>query len=641
MKKEIVSTKSESFFISLNLFLILTFLLILFYFLTLREIRETSKKGNEIVHAVFLSVLENSIPDIKFLSRFEDESKFTTFMEIHKKYSQLRILSDKGMEVFRINKNKDSVNKVQDDQLQSKKHRYYFQEAEKTPNDKVYVSPIDFNVEKNVVFKNEPTFRIIKKLQSNRFLVLNVSPDYLQKEIGYSNQYKFSIEKPDIKEFGFLSLLRGKASMRVNFKQSDFNNENVVVSPWNLWIIFDLKSQRVVVFSIFLSIFFLILGLFFLRSNIQKREQKFQQIYQLFTDMVMESALFTTTDEKGVITYVNKNFEKTSGYTLEEVKGKTHAVLNSSYHPKGFFKNLWAVISQGEIWTGVIKNKAKDGSYYWVNTIITPLKNSLNEIEGYASLRFDITNEKRLEERNNSLRSQNIKGINMMSAHLAHQFATPLGIIQTSKDILHHLIHNHPEQEKDIKSQLGNIQNALQSMQEITSFIKLLGKRSTTEPNPDSYCHLRTVIENSLHLSKNAIEGERITVNWDPSKFDYSVRGHHTLLMQVILNLLKNSSSALKGKLQKVITLDALPSVESVKIIYRDSGGGINQDIIEQMFTPFYTTKSLNEGTGLGLSFAREVLSYSGGNICYSGNEQLTEFELSFTLKGNSKETTS
>lgn len=81
-----------------------------------------------------------------------------------------------------------------------------------------------------------------------------------------------------------------------------------------------------------------------------------------------------------------------------------------------------------------------------------------------------------------------------------------------------------------------------------------------------------------------------------------------------------------------------LPSDNLATMRYTDSGGGISKETIDQMFIPFYTTKSLNEGTGLGLSFAKEVLNFSGGDIRYSGSQQLTEFEIAFSLKSHIKE---
>ena len=102
------------------------------------------------------------------------------------------------------------------------------------------------------------------------------------------------------------------------------------------------------------------------------------------------------TDANGIITYVNDSFCKISKYSKEEILGKTHKIIKSDYHDTDFFKNMWLKIKAGEVWVGEIKNMAKDGSYYWVDTTIIPFKNEENIITGFMSVRQVIT--KRKEE---------------------------------------------------------------------------------------------------------------------------------------------------------------------------------------------------------------------------------------------------
>jgi PAS domain S-box-containing protein len=122
-------------------------------------------------------------------------------------------------------------------------------------------------------------------------------------------------------------------------------------------------------------------------TEIRYTQRKVNQIEQALND----HSIIAMTDYRGVITEVNDKFTEISGYSKEELIGKTHKVVNSGAHSKEFFKNMWETISSGKSWSGIIQNRHKMGHYYFVYSILSPFYDNQGQIEGYLSIRVDMT----------------------------------------------------------------------------------------------------------------------------------------------------------------------------------------------------------------------------------------------------------
>ncbi|WP_408097710.1 PAS domain-containing protein [Peredibacter sp. HCB2-198] len=143
-------------------------------------------------------------------------------------------------------------------------------------------------------------------------------------------------------------------------------------------------------------------------------KETIKEITQLTSNIELSSfekgldqfSIVARTDARGKIIHANEAFCRISKYSQQELLGQDHRILNSGHHPKSFFKEMWECIQSGKNWRGEIKNKTKDGSYYWVDTIIIPIRDNEGVLQEILSFRFEITNFKLIQEQNEILRKE-------------------------------------------------------------------------------------------------------------------------------------------------------------------------------------------------------------------------------------------
>ena len=145
-------------------------------------------------------------------------------------------------------------------------------------------------------------------------------------------------------------------------------------------------------------------------------------VLQAYERAVDETLISSITDHNGTILYANKRFCEISQYSTAELIGQTHRIVHSAHHPKSFFKQMWAMISHGHVWHDEIRNKAKDGTFYWVDTVIVPIRADKGEITHFLSLRTLVTARKDLEAE----KERYLNSLEMLLVMTAHRVKKPL-----------------------------------------------------------------------------------------------------------------------------------------------------------------------------------------------------------------------
>ncbi|MBC7845242.1 MAG: PAS domain S-box protein [Flavobacterium sp.] len=151
-------------------------------------------------------------------------------------------------------------------------------------------------------------------------------------------------------------------------------------------------------------------------------KKDFLRLLHVYQQAIDLNIICSITDSKGVIIYVNQKFCEISKYSKKELIGQNHRILNSGFHTKDFFENMWNTIKRGNIWQGEVKNKAKDGSFFWLDNTIFPVLDKRKKIVQYFSMRLIIDLKKEVEEE----RIGYIKSLEEMIFMTSHQVRLPI-----------------------------------------------------------------------------------------------------------------------------------------------------------------------------------------------------------------------
>lgn len=158
------------------------------------------------------------------------------------------------------------------------------------------------------------------------------------------------------------------------------------------------------------------------------------QLLKAYKESIDLNAICSVTDPEGKIIYVNDKFCEISKCSREELLGQDHRIVNSNYHPSSMFKELWETIKSGKVWRSDVKSKAKDGTFFWLDSTIVPIHDDNGVITEYFSLRTPIDDRKRIEEEQKEYVKNLEKMLFMVSHEVRHPVSQILGIVQILQD---------------------------------------------------------------------------------------------------------------------------------------------------------------------------------------------------------------
>ena len=366
-------------------------------------------------------------------------------------------------------------------------------------------------------------------------------------------------------------------------------------------------------------------------NNIHSPPQ-FNRLQQL-ENALDESSIVALTDKYGTITYVNEMFCKISKYSKEDLIGQNHRILKSGHHPPEFYQEMWNVISQGKVWRGEIKNKAKDGTYYWVKTVIVPFFDNKGSISEYVSIRTDITYHKKIEEQLRSSQEMikhqlyEMKEIDLQKdafvSMIAHELRTPLSPIMMHCEILKNpdiIGKLNPDQLEAINAIYRNSNRLEKIVRNLLDVEKLDMNKMKFEQ--DEFRVERLMIDIFKDFLSEA-NSKRINLI-NSTKGSMTIKSDKLKISQIIINLIQNAVDFVPQGTGR-IEISAQRKGDDIVFCVQDNGLGIPEEKQKNLFKKFYqidtSIRRKHEGTGLGLAVCKGIVDGIGGRIWVKSKE--------------------
>lgn len=332
-----------------------------------------------------------------------------------------------------------------------------------------------------------------------------------------------------------------------------------------------------------------------------------------------------TTDKAGVIDYVNPAFERLTGYTAEEVIGKTPGILRSGKHDAAFYERMWATILSGETWQDQVIDRKKNGDLYPAMLTISPFRS--DEHEGFVGIQSDLSEYAALERQ--FLQAQKMEAVGTLVGGIAHDFNNVLSAIVGNLFMAKTKLRRNPESAAENLGAIDQLSHRAAGM------IRQLLTFSRNDETDAAEMPLIPFIKETLKFMRTAIP-ENIAIHQEIGSGELLINGDATQLHQVLMNLINNARDALENVTHPCITVrlqtfepdehflkshHGFKPGEYARLVVEDNGCGVSEEHLPHLFDPFFTTKEAGKGTGLGLAMVYGAVQHHHGFIEVLPNE--------------------
>jgi len=354
------------------------------------------------------------------------------------------------------------------------------------------------------------------------------------------------------------------------------------------------------------------LGLWLEQKQLVDEQTALLNEFRMIERALDEHAIIAITNKQGKIKYVNQKFCSVSQYSTEELMGQDHRIISSGYHSKEFIRNLWTTITKGEPWKGEIKNRAKDGTYYWVDTTIVPCLDHSGSPDQYVVIRTEVTEYKRLEQKMEEQVAELARSndeLEQFAYVVTHDLQEPLRTINSFVQLLKKYASNQLDDRANdlILHVIAGTSRMQMLIDDLLTYAQVNASQALKEV--DCECLLNNVL---VDLSVTSGECNAIVTH---DKLPV-VRGAPFQFIQLFTNLINNAFKFQREQPPRIhVGVEENPDkwVFSVS----DNGIGIEEQYLERIFRVFQRLHSRREyaGTGIGLAICKKVVEHHGGSI--------------------------